>query len=137
MVRSLTKNNYFGVLTVDTAYNLGEFYVTQVVYPYVKFEDKHSKKAPLMLGPIHVHQKVDFASFNYFATTLIGCRRNLQHVLTFGTDGDKALVEALTHNFPYAIQLRCFIHFHRNLEEKLKEFGIPSFISEEFICDIF
>lgn len=32
-VRFLTNNHHFGVLTVDTTYNLGDFYVTPIVYP--------------------------------------------------------------------------------------------------------
>ena len=59
-----------------------------------------------------------------FASTLVGCRRELRKILSFGSDGDKALVEAFTHNFPNAIQLRCFIHFKRNAQEKLKEYGL-------------
>ena len=137
MVRFLTKNHKFGVLTIDTTYNLGEFYVTPVVYPHLMLGDINTHKPPLILGPIFVHQKVDFQAFNYFGSTLISLRRGLQHLMAFGTDGDKALVEAFAHNFPYAIQLRCFIHFHRNVEQKLKEFGIPSSVAEEFLGDIF
>ena len=55
----------------------------------------------------------------------------------FGTDGDEALVEAFTHNFPFATQLRCFLHVKRNILSKLKERGIPSSFSEEFIADMF
>lgn len=58
-------------------------------------------------------------------------------MLSFGTDGDKALVEALSHNFPFATQLRCFIHFKRNIEAKLQELGLPSHILQEFVADIF
>jgi len=54
----------------------------------------------------------------------------------FGTDSDQALVEAFTHNFPFARQLRCFIHV-KNFLSKLKDNGIPSSVSEEFISDIF
>ena len=57
--------------------------------------------------------------------------------MAFGTDGDKVIVEALSHNFPFAIQLRCFLHFKKNVEQKLKEFGIPSQVLQEFLSDIF
>lgn len=57
--------------------------------------------------------------------------------MAFGIDGDKGLVEAFTHSFPYSIQLRCFIHFRRNVEEKLKSLGLPSSVSQEFLDDIF
>jgi len=58
-------------------------------------------------------------------------------VLAFGTDGDKAMVEALSHNFPFLIQLRCFLHFKKNVEQKLRDLGIPSHLVQEFVADIF
>ena len=137
MVRFLTSNYHFTVLSVDTTYKLGEFYVTPMAYHHLMVEDIKTKKHPVMLGPLLVHQKVDFTAFNYFVSTLIGLKKELRNVLAFGSDGDKALVEALSHNFPYAIQLRCFLHFQKNVEQKLKEFGIPTKVAEEFIYDIF
>ena len=47
-------------------------------------------KTSIMLGPLLVYQKVDLST---------------------------AIVEALAHNFPYAIQLRCF-YFKKNIEHK-------------------
>ena len=114
MVRFLMCNHRFSVLTVDTTYKLGEFYVTPMTYHHLMVENIKTKKHPVMLGPLLVHQKVDFPAFNYFASTLIGSWKEPKHVLAFGT-GDKAIVEALSHNFPFAIQLRCFLHF-KNVE---------------------
>ena len=135
MVQFLMCNYHFGVLTIDTTYKLGEFYVTPMTYPHLMIKDIKSKKHPIILGPMLVHQKVDFPAFNYFASTLIGLQKELKHVLAFGTDGDKAL--ALSHNFPFAIQLRCFLHFKKNVEQKLREFGIPSHLAQEFVANIF
>ena len=100
-------------------------------------EEIKTKTHPVMMGPLLVYQKVDFPAFNYFASTLIGLQRDLKHVLAFGTDGDKAIVEALSHNFPFAIQLCCFLHFRKNVERKLKEYGIHSKVLQEFLSDIF
>ena len=137
MVRFLTSNHRFSVLTVDTTYKLGEFYVTPMTYQHLKLEDIKTSKHPVMLGPILVHQKVDFSAFNYFASTLIGLQKELKNILAFGTDGDKALVEALSHNFSFAIQLRCFLHLKKNVEQKLKELGLPTQVAQEFVFDIF
>ena len=137
MERFLTNNHQFGILTVDTTYNLGDFYVTALTYPHLMLQDVGTKKSPLLLGPVLVHQSLSFSAFNYFASTLIGCRPSLRQILAFGSDGDKALVEAFTHNFPYALQFRCFIHFQRNVEEKLKNLGFSSAVSQEFLDDIF
>lgn len=55
-------------------------------------------------------------------------------VQAFGTDGNPALIEVLSHNFNYAKQLRCFIHLKLNIAEKLKERVIAS---QEILVDIF
>ena len=135
--RFLTNNHRFGILTADTTYNLGDFYVTPLTYPHLMLQDIKTGMSPLMLGPVLIHQRVDFTAFNYFASTLVGCRRELRKILSFGSDGDKALVETFTHNFPNAIQLRCFIHFKRNVQEKLKEYGFAASVTSEFTADIF
>lgn len=137
MARFLTNNQHFGILTADTTYNLGEFYVTPTAYQHLLLQDVRSKQHPTITGPIVIHQQTDFASYNYFAATLISHNKQLRTILCFGTDGDKALVEAFAQNFPYAIQLRCFIHFRRNIEEKLRTLGIPHHVADEYLCDIF
>lgn len=71
------------------------------------------------------HQQKDFLSFNYFASTLMSHDCQVCNVLKIGTDGEKATVEAFVHNFPFALQLRCFIHLRRNIEEKLGWIGTP------------
>lgn len=137
MERFLTGNRGFGVLTADTTFNLGEFYVTPTAYPHLMLQDVRSKQHPSMIGPILVHQQMDFASFNYFASTLISHNKKLRNILCFGTDGDKALVESFGHNFPYATQLRCFIHFKKNVQEKLRSLGFPAHVTSEYMVDIF
>ena len=47
------------------------------------------------------------------------------------------MLQAFTHNFPNAIQLRCFIPFKRNEQEKLKEYGFAASVTSEFTADIF
>jgi hypothetical protein len=47
------------------------------------------------------------------------------------------MVEAFAHNFPFALQLRCFLHLKRNVEEKLHSIGIPKQTTEVFVADIF
>ena len=49
MERFLTNNHQFGILTVDTTYNLGDFYVTALTYPHLMLQDVATKKSPLLL----------------------------------------------------------------------------------------
>ena len=100
-------------------------------------QDVGTGKHPAMVGPVLIHQQMDFPSFNYFAATLISHNKKLRNALCFGADGDKALVEAFAHNFPYALQLRCFIHFKENVQEKLHSLCFPSSISDRLLADIF
>lgn len=95
MSRFLTFNESFSILTVDTTYNLGEFYVTPMTYRHLMLQDIKTQKHPIMLGALLVHQKVDYGAFNYYASTLIGLNKDIRNVLSFGTDGDKALVELI------------------------------------------
>lgn len=44
------------------------------------------------------------------------------------------MIEAFSHCFPDALQLRYFIN---SVKEKLKEYGIPSLVAEELVADIF
>ena len=46
-------------------------------------------------------------------------------------------MEALAHNFQLAIQLRCFIHFKKNVHEKLHSLGFSSSLAKEMLSEIF
>lgn len=63
MKRFLTQSDDFGILTVDTTYNIGQFYVTPTTYPHLMLEDISTRKHPAILGPVLVHQRMNFASF--------------------------------------------------------------------------
>ena len=137
LVRFLTNDKVFGIFTADTTYNLGEFYVTPTTYKHLMLVDVTTQKHPTMAGPILVHQRKNFSSFNYFANTLVCFNKQLQHIKVFGTDGDQALIEAFSHNFSEAKQLRCFIHLKQNIAGKLKDTGMPPSVCQDFLSDIF
>ena len=134
--RFCTNSAEFTILSVDTTYNLGDFFVTPISYRHLLLEDIRSGEPPVILGPVLVHQQMKFASFNYFASVLVDGNKKLRNIRAFGTDGDTNLSDALSHNFPFALALRCFIHFERNIREKLRDYGIPPKVADEFIYDI-
>ena len=115
MERFLTFNQQFSVLTVDTTFKLGQFYITPMMCQHLMLEDIKIKTHSIMLGPFLINQKVDFPAYKYFSSALISLKMELKRVLAFRTDGDKAIVEALGHNFPYTIPLRCFLQFKLNV----------------------
>ena len=134
--RFCTNPDEFTVVCADTTYNLGDFYVTPLSYKHIMLEDIRTGRPPLLPGPVLVHQQMKFTSFNYFAASLIDADKGLRYVQAFGTDGDTNLSDALSHSFPFATVLRCFIHFERNLYEKLRELNVPKRIADEFVRDI-
>ena len=95
MERFLVDNDDFGILTIDPTYNLGQFYVTPTTYPHLMLQDITTKKHPSIIGPVLVHQRMDFASFNYFSSTLIGFNKNLWNLRAFCTDGQESLLAIL------------------------------------------
>ena len=54
-----------------------------------------------------------------------------------GTDGEKAISDGFQRNAPYAIFLRCFIHYKTNIEEHLKKCGFSAESKQLFLEEIF
>ena len=127
------------VLSVDPTFNLGSFHVTVTTYQHPMLEYRHLRRGnrPVMFGPMFIHQRKTFATYNFFFSQLVGLKPKLQDIQCFGTDGEKALEEALHIQFKYATHLRCFLHFRGNIESKLSELCISKSSAREFIHDIF
>ena len=69
--RFVTDPREYSILTADTTYNLGDFYVTPISYQHLKLEDITTGRHPTFIGPILVHQRKNYSAFNYFTNTLI------------------------------------------------------------------
>ena len=93
-------------------------------------------RSPVMIGPLFIHVRKDFATYHFFSSSLVGQRSQLSMVQAFGTDGELALENALATSFPNAQHLRCFLHFRQNIEHKLKELNVPKPVALEIIKDI-
>ena len=126
----------FTVFGVDPTFTLGDFDVTITTYRHLLLQSKSSGKSPVMIGPIFVHMRKDFATYHFFASSLISLNPDIASLKAFGTDGEAALENALSAAFPNALHLRCFLHFRGNVENKLRELGIPSVVAKEIVCDI-
>ena len=89
-----------------------------------------------MLGPLFIHQRKTFATYHFFFSQLVGLRPALCDIQSYGTDGEKALEEALGTQFRDGTHLRCFLHFRGNLESKLLDIGISKSDAQEFVKDV-
>ena len=82
-------------LTVDPTFNLGDFECTPITYRHLLLTTRRYGTAPVFLGLILIHYRKNFQSF---LSSLVGLRRPLEGIRVFGTDGEKALVDAFTHS---------------------------------------
>ena len=95
----------FSVLSVDPTFNLGAFYVTPIVFLHKAFISKRTQKAPIFLGPILIHQRMNAEAYSYFAYQLQILLPALRNIKAFGTDGEKALANAFENAYPDAIHV--------------------------------
>ena len=111
----------FSILGIDPTFNLGKFSVTPTVYRHLLLCDRCTGHSPLLIGPMLVHDHKHFRSYNYFLSTLIGLKREIEHVNAVGTDGEKNLVDAVIRNFShvahvasgtYSRTLRCIFEIN-------------------------
>ena len=137
--RFCTNPQHHVILSVDPTFNLGSFHVTVTTYQHPMLEYRHQRRGrhPVMFGPMFVHQHKTFAMYNFFFSQLVGLKPRLWDIQCFGTDGEKALEEALHTQFRFATHLRCFLHFRGNVEHKLAELGISKSNAQEFLKYIF
>lgn len=125
------------VLTVDPTFCLGEFDVTPVTYRHLLLQSVRTGKPPVMIGPTLVHYKKSFQTYLFFASSLIGLKKELAKIRAFGTDGERALIDAFMHEFRLAVHLTCFIHVQKNIKEKLSVCCISEEVKSEIVGDIF
>ena len=76
-------------------------------------------RPPVFVGPVLIHYRKNFASFLFFAASLIGLRKNLESLRVFGTDSDKVVIDSFSHEFRFAIHLFCSIHLRKNVKDEL------------------
>ena len=61
----------------------------------------------------------------------------MEGLRSFGTDGEKALVDAFLHEFRFVVHLYCFIHARKNIKDQLYNRKFPEAVACEIVDDIF
>ena len=137
MARFCTDPNQCCVLGIDPTFNLGEFSVTVITYKHLQLIDRHTKKSPVLVGPMLIHQKKTMESFHFLASGIVGLSLQLNSLVAYGTDGEKAIGDAFHIQFPQAQHLLCFIHVRNRISAKLRDLGISGDYVNAFITDVF
>ena len=137
LVRFCTVPAKFSVLTVDPTFNLGDFDATPTAYRNLLLETVRYGTHPVFIGPTLVHYRKTFGTYLFFASSLIGLRPELRALQAFGTDGEKALADAFSHEYRYASRLSCFIHYRQNIKQQLRDRHFPEAVAKTVLDDIF
>lgn len=127
----------FCILTVDPTFSLGDFDVTPTTYHHLMLRSRRTNKPPVMLGPTLIHYRKTFPSYLFLAACMISFNQKLVNLQAFGTDGEKALINAFAHEFKHAVHLTCFNHVRHNIKEKLRKLAICEKVQVEILNDIF
>ena len=109
------------ILTVNPTFCLGDFEYTPITYQHLLLVSRQYGKPPIFIGPVLIHYRKNFASFLFFASSLIGLRKSLEAIRVFGTDGEVALVDAFSHEFRFSTHLFCFNHVRNNIKRELRD----------------
>lgn len=137
MARFCTDDKQFSIMGVDPTFNLGEFSVTVTTYRHLQLLHGATKKHPVMLDPMFVHQRKTFELYHFLASNMVGLCPLLGSLRAFGTDGEKALGDAFAVQFRDASHLLCFLHVKERISAKIRDLGIGSECAKLFLNDIF
>ena len=125
--KSCTEELDFRPVTIDPTFKNGRFNVTPVSYRNIMLQSRRTKKCPVFLGPMMIHQRKTFQSYHFLTSQLVGLRPHLRNLKAFGTDGEDALIAACEIALPTAIPLRCF---RQNVEAYVHACGLQRFKAE-------
>lgn len=56
---------------------------------------------------------------------------------SFGTDGEKTLIDAFLHEFHFETHLFCCFHVRRNVKDELRRQRLPEDVANEITDEIF
>lgn len=137
------------VLGVDRTFNLGNFYVTALVYKNQRVvRSDNPNEHPLFLGPIYLHRDATFEAYHAFFSSIKAtlCRKHKIHGievslgknLIFGSDEEQALTKAIESVFASSVRTLCTKHLKDNVLAYMQnEAGVPQKDRQQIATTIF
>ena len=139
LVNFCTNPKEFSVFSIDPTFNIfnDNISLTVTIYRNLKLENPSTGQEPVFIGPLLMHQKKDWKTYSRFENFLVTEKPEISALLACGTDGEKAIVDGFKRNIPYAIFLRCFIHYNKDTEERLQNRGFGKELRKLLLDEIF
>ena len=132
-------DGYKSLLYADITFELGPFFLLTTSYKNTALIDRKSGSSPTMIGPMMLCLLKDKETYLTLFQKLNSKAPGLQLYLHgYSTDSEKALRQALAHEFPRSLQFLCYIHAKRNISDKCRsKFNLSQQLTSEILADIF
>ena len=122
------------ILRIDPTFNLGDFYVTPIVYENKLLRNSVSGNHPTFIGPTLIHQDRKYESYYYFASQI---KKNASWYGWISSFGHRWGGGTFLAVFPRAIHLLCSIHKRDNIMQKLRDFNVKECGIKQILSDVF
>ena len=123
------------ILSIDTTFNVGNFYVTTTMYQSEKVISEKTAKPANLPGPAMFHTTKTQRDYLYFAHTLLESNYALERIVFVGGDRDKAQSFFLKP-LKGCTFLPCKKHVKDDITRKIADLGLTS-IKCELLQDVF
>ena len=122
-------------MSIDTTYNVGNFYVTSTTYQSSKFVHSRTGKPAILPGPAMFHVRRSEKDFKYFSHSLLEVNQGFEEIAFVGGDRDQAQ-KGFLKPLKRSIFLPCKKHVEDDISRKLSDLG-KSAMKNEVLRDIF
>lgn len=120
------------LLSYDTTFQLGDFYVSILCFRHALF-----KEAPVIPAAFMIHERKFEAHHKAFFSVCSKLVPSLSKTLfPIVTDEEKAIVKAISEILPNIPQLRCWNHTLRDVTRWLRNHGAPSQDVSVYLNDV-
>ena len=131
-------SSYRSVLAIDTTFNIGQHYVTQMTYQNLSLLRKDILTSPWFPGPVLIHRHQEKSDFSHLWQAVKRGNRLLKDLAIIGTDECRELFDGI----PDEIQgntdhLLGKEHVLKNIQKKLEQLSFPSRQIKWIVNDIF
>ena len=126
------------VLSIDTTFGCGDFYITPLCYQNLILCHGRTSVSPIQMGPVLLHHKKDTDAFSFLFAKVIDKVASAKSIICVGRDDDQAIKVAISRHFPNVHQVICRKHVEDCLRHHLSELNIKKgTLLHTFIKDIF
>ena len=115
LIANCTNPEDFSILRVDPTFNLGNIYVTPLVYLFKDNVSQRSKNPLKFVGPLLIYHTMEHTSYHWFFCQMFGQLPEFCRVKAFGSDGETALCKAIETTLPGAVHWCCIMLTNRSI----------------------